>query len=186
MNPTLAALIAALGLATTATEAEALSAVGALRTELATLKTKPPLPAALVTELGLAAGADEAAALTAVKGLKGADTGAVAAVTLLQGQVAALTARLNEDNVVKLVDTAIADEKITPALRDFWVGQGRKDLAALTAYVASAPKIPGLSGQSGGRTAAEETAALTADAAKVKSAFGLTDDQWAKGTTAKA
>lgn len=174
----LAALIASLGLAAGADAAAALSAVNALKTERDTLKTKPALPAALVAELGIAAGADETAALTAIKGLKTADTGTLALVTQLQGQVAALTTQLNDGALTALVDGAIAASKFAPAHRDWLLAQGRKDFAALKAVVDGAPVIPGLAGQSG-NLERENTAALTAIADEVRRNSGLTAEQWA-------
>lgn len=174
----LAALIASLGLAANSDAAAALSAVNALKTERDTLKTKPVLPAALVAELGIAAGADETAALTAIKGLKTADTGTLALVTQLQGQVAALTTQLNDGALTALVDGAIAASKFAPAHRDWLLAQGRKDFAALKAVIDGAPVIPGLAGQTG-NVERENTAALTALADEVRRNSGLTAEQWA-------
>lgn len=174
----LAALIASLGLAANTDQAAALSAVKALKTEVDALKTKPLLPAALVAELGIAAGADETAALTAIKGLKTADTGTLALVTQLQGQVAALTTQLNDGALTALVDGAIAASKFAPAHRDWLLAQGRKDFAALKAVIDGAPVIPGLAGQSG-NLEREQTAALTGLAEEVRRNSGLTAEQWA-------
>jgi phage I-like protein len=179
----LAALIASLGLAAGTTQDVALAALTTRLAELNTLKARPALPAALVTELGLQAGADEAAALTALATLKtGAgkvDPTTLTLITTLQGQVAALTAQMAEGGLTGLVDGAIQAQKFAPAMRESLLALGRKDMAALTAIVGTAPVIPGLAGQSGGREF-ENTAALTADAAKLQSAFGLTADRWAK------
>jgi phage I-like protein len=175
----LQALIASLGLAAGTTQEAALSAVKALKDEAAALRGKPAVPAALVAELGLAAGADEVAALTAVKTLKTADTGTLQVVAQLQGQVAALTAQLNDGQLTGLVDGAIAANKFAPAHRDWLLGQGRKDFAALKTLIEGAPVLPGLNGQTKGNEG-EQTAALTADAEKVRRAAGLTEEQWAK------
>lgn len=187
VNPLLQKLLAAIGLPAATDEAAALTAVTALQAEVQQLRTKPALSAALATELGLATTADEAAALTAVKGLKSADVSTLTIVTQLQGQIAELRTQLNESGLVGLVDAAIAAGKFAPAHRDWLLTQGRKDLAALKGAIDKAPVIPGLQGQSGDRKdeAAGDTAALTADAARMKAAFGLSDEQWAKGGTAK-
>lgn len=179
----LQALIASLGLAAGTTQEAALSAVKALKTEIDSLRARPSVPAALVAELGLSAGADEVAALTAVKTLKTADTGTLAVVTQLQGQVAALTAQLNEGQLTSLVDGAIAANKFAPAHRDWLLAQGKKDFAALKAMVDGAPVLPGLNGQTTGKEG-EQTAALTAEADKVRRLAGLTEEQWAKAKKA--
>ena len=176
----LTALLASLGLATGTTQEAALTAVAALKAERDQLKARPVVSAALTTELGLAATADEAAVLTAVKGLKTADTGTLAVVTGLQQQLAALTAQINEGGVVKLVDDAIAAGKFAPAHRDWLLAQGRRDQAALTVMLTAAPVIPGLNGQTAGRTDGEQAAALTAEADRVRIAAGLSPEQWAK------
>ncbi|MDP3610953.1 MAG: phage protease, partial [Rubrivivax sp.] len=127
MNPILAALLAGLGLAETATQAEATAALSALQ-----LRADKPaaIPAALATALKLPATANEAAALAAVTALTNTDTAGLQAMAALQGQVAELTARLNEDTVTKTVDAAIAACKLTPAQRDWALGLGKKDMAA--------------------------------------------------------
>lgn len=179
-----ASLIKALGLAALATEAEVLAAIDALKT------TKPaPLTAALAGALEIDAGADEAAVLAAVAALKTpkANDAALASVTALQGQVAALTARLNDDALAKLIAEGEAAGKITPATKPMLLEMGKKDLAALSAFVAALPVIPGLAGQSGGKdpgaAAPAETAALAAD---LQRAFGLSAEQFARGARAAA
>ena len=67
---------------------------------------------------------------------------------------------------------------------------GKRDMAALSAVIASLPVIPGLAGQSGGKDPgaagsgnAVVTAALATD---LQRAFGLTAEQFAKGAPAAA
>lgn len=184
----LTALLAAIGLATGTNEATALTAVSTMKAELDALRGKPPVPTALRTALGLAAGADEAAALTAVANLRGGDAGTLQIVQQLQQQVAALTGQLNEGKLVELVDGAIAANKFAPAHRDWLLSQGRANFAALSGVIAAAPAIPGLGGQTQGRdlTQQQQQAALTGDAAKLMTAFGLTPEQFAKGAPAAA
>ena len=181
MNPILAALLAGLGLQETATQEQATTALAALTA----LRDKPAVPAALATALNLQAGADEAAALAAVQALNKPDNAAASAMAAMQAQLAALTAQVTEDKVVTTVDDALKADKLIPAQRDWALGLGRKDAAALSAYLATAPVIP-LAGQSGGKGAgdgATQTDALAGDVAK---AFGLTAEQFAKGAPAKA
>lgn len=180
MNPILVALLAGLGLAETATQEQAVSALAALTA----LKDKPAVPAALATALHLQAGADEAAALAAVQALAQPDAAAAAAMAAMQTQLAALTAQGNADKLTSLVDDAIKAGKLIPAQRDWALGLGRKDMAALSGYLASAPVIA-LDGQSKGANPGEkvQTDALAAEVAK---GFGLSAEQFAKGAPAKA
>lgn len=190
-----AALIALLGLAADATDAQINTAVAKLAGELPGLRTaaaRPVLSAALATALGVATTADETAALSAVTQLRaatgGADT-ATAAITALQGQVAALQAQLNTDEVTKLVDRAITEKRALPALKDWMTELGRKDIAQLKAFVEKSPVMAGLDGQSGGQErggGAGGTAALSGTEQTVMAAFGLNAEQFAKGKPATA
>lgn len=179
-----AALIALLGLAADATDVQITAAVAKLSGELPGLRAaaaRALIPTALATALGVAATADEAAALSAVTQLKASsgDNGAAAtAIAALQGQLAELTTRLNVDEVTQLVDKAIADKRCLPAVRDFLLGMGKKDIAQLKAFIAAAPVIEGLSGQSGGQERGGGATALTGQGAEVMRNFGLTEAQW--------
>ena len=152
-------LVALLGLAAGADDATTVAAVTALKTK-AEAPPKAALPAALSSALGLQAGADEATALSAVAALKGSETTTMQTITALQGQVTALTTQINEGTVVGLVDAAIAAHKLLPVQRDWALNTGRKDVAALQAFIAATPPIPGLAGQSGGQGAGEQRDAL--------------------------
>lgn len=174
MNPILAALLAGLGLTETATLDQAQTALAALKAP------KPAIPAALATALQLQEGADEAAALAAVAALGRTDTAAATAMAALQTQLAELQAQINGDKVTGVVDGAIAAGKLLPAQRDWALGLGRKDMAALSAYVASAP-VMHLQGQSEGKDRTGSPVADAALATQVAGAFGLTPEQFAKG-----
>lgn len=177
----LASLIAALGLSNqNATEAEALSAVSALRATAEAARSRPAVPAALCTALGVAAGADETAAVAAVTQLKAGDTGALQAISALSTELSALRAQLQGDKVTAEVDAAIAAKKLLPAMKDWALNLGRKDLAALQTYIAAAPVLEGLSGQTDGRGPADGATAVDALSTKVAATFGLTAEQLAK------
>jgi phage I-like protein len=139
-------LAAALGLKDDATDAQITERIAAL----AALEKAPPLPKAMSAALGLADGADEAAALAAVSKLKAPDAAQLAQMADLQGRVAALSAQIVERDVTAAVDGAIDAHKLMPAQRDWALNLGKKDMAALNAFIASAPVIPGLAGQTGG------------------------------------
>lgn len=186
MNPTLAALLAALALPAATSEADALSAVTALKAR-ADAPPKAALSAALASALGLQAGADETAALSAVTALKAPDQAALTAMAALQGQVAALSAQINGEKLTATVDQALKDGKLLPAQKDWALGLGKTDLAALSAYLASAPVLTGLAGQSDGKGPGNTAAAaLSADTEKLRAGFGLTAEQWAKGAPVAA
>lgn len=150
----LAALIALLGLPATTTETDITTAIKAQHGELQALKAKPALPVPLVTALGLQAGADEAAALSAVSELQTratvGDKSATTAMAALQTQLATLTTQINTEKVNKAVEDAIAAHKLVPAQRDWATKLGKLDMAQLSAFIASAPVLQGLSGQSNG------------------------------------
>jgi phage I-like protein len=175
MNPILAALLSGLGLPETATQEQASTALAALLA----LKTKPAapvVPAALATALKLPAGADEAAALAAVQVLLKPDASGLAAMAALQGEVATLRKQVEGDKVKNTVDAAVLAGKLIPAQRDWAIALGEKDFAALSTFLASAPVMT-LTGQSGGRTAADGGAgdhAATALHAHVAGLFGFT------------
>lgn len=182
----LTALLTALGLGATLTETEALAAVTALKATADAAKAKPPVPTALVTELGLQAGADEVAALSAIKALRTPADATVQLVTTLQGQVTTLTAQINAEKVDKAIDAAIKANKITEAQRAAYQDVGRKDFAMLSALLDAAVVIPGLNGQTGGKSpagdaaGADGVAALTAAQRSVCTMLGLDPATYAK------
>lgn len=122
-----------LGLAEDASEAEVSAAVTALKakvadneTALAALKTQTPDPAKYVP---------------------------VETVTALQGEVAALTTRLNDSELDEVIQAALSEGKLLPAMEGWARDLGKKDLAALKAYVEKNPAIAALKGgnQTGGK-----------------------------------
>lgn len=161
------ALLAALGLPETATEAEALAALSALKTahtgELAALRGVAPDPAKYV----------EVATLTAMRG-------ELAAATT---ELAALKAEKHEAEVDKVVKAALAAGKLTPATETWARSLGKSDLAALNGYIEAAPVVvkPGET-QTGGNAGkgAGTSQPTDADMAVMK-ALGLTADQFAAG-----
>lgn len=190
------ALCALLGLAATATDAQINAAITALSgelpnlraalTEVAALKARPLLPAAVASALGVAPTADETVALSAVATLRTAtgagDANALAAIAALQGQLAALQAKVGGSEVATLVSQAVTDKKLLPAMTAWATDLGNKDLTALKAFISAAPALDGLSGQSNGQERGQGDATqTTALAGQVMAAFGLSADQFAKG-----
>lgn len=134
MPETLKKLLAALGLQDTASEAEALSAVAALKTNVATLSAQiaTPDPARFVPVATLAALQAEHATV--------------------QGKLAAMTAEIDAGKVAKVVEDGLAAGKLTPATADWARTLGAQNIASLTAYLEAAPVVmkPGET-QSGGK-----------------------------------
>lgn len=130
-------LLAALAVADTATEAEALTALAAITTErdalkaeVAALKTAAPDPAKYVP---------------------------VEAVAKLQEQLAALSADMLAKEVDSLVEAALADGRLPADLKDWAASLGKTNLAALKDFCAKARPIAALSGmQSGNRAPAAQ------------------------------
>lgn len=188
----LVALATMLGLAAGTDQNAVLAAVQSLKTKAEAPPPKAALPAALSTALGLAEGADEAAALSAITALKAPDASAASAVTAMQAmqvQIAALTAQINGEKLTATVDQALAAGKLLPAQKDWALELGKKDMAALNAYLATAVPVAGLQGQSGGKQIDAGNAGhtdATALSADLQRAFGLSAEQFAKGATQAA
>lgn len=162
-------LLAALGLAETASEADALSALDVLQKKADQCDAKTA----------------EVAAMTAQKP-NPAEFAPVAAMQALQTQVAALTADLNGGKVAKVVDDALAAGKLHPAQKEWAIDLGRSNFSALTSFVEKTPAIAPLVGtQTGGTPPAGAggtgTVALTAEQAEVAKALGLSVAQFAAG-----
>lgn len=158
MNKLLAALIAALGLDANTTEDQAVAACAALKPQLDTLQK-------IGKEVGAEEIGDGAAVLAACTALKtkAATSGdpdpskyvAVGVVEELKGQIAALTAKQTDREVGELVESGLADGRLLPAQKDWATDLGKKDIAALTAYLKTAQPIAGLRGsQTGGNAPA--------------------------------
>lgn len=167
MNEMLKKLLAALGLQETATEAEALSAVAALKTNVAALtaqvaEVNSPDPAKFVP----------IATLTA---LQGENAG-------LQTKVAALQAELDGGKLDKLINDAKAAGKITPATEPLMRDIGKKDFAALSKLIdASTPVVKPGQTQTGGQ--GQEGGEMKDGNAIAQAALTYQTEQAAKGIT---
>ena len=184
MNPTLKALLAALGLPETTTEQAALSAVTTIK---ATAE-------AALSGLKLKAEDGATAVQAACSALHGQVTAAatpdpakfvpVDALTQLQGQLAVLTAQQQADEVEKRIAPALADGRLNPVLEAWARDLGKKDMAALTAFLDKAQPIAALTGtQTGGQPpAALATGAhgLSQDEMAACTAMGLSPEDFAK------
>jgi phage I-like protein len=145
------ALLEALGLAATATAADALVAVNALRTERDTARNavQTPDPTRFVPV------ADHQLALNRIATFEQADT-----------------ARRDAE-IAAAVDAAIADGKVAPASKDFYLAACRAEggLTRFKDHMGTAPKITAPSGLDG-KTPETKPDALDADALAVCRMFG--------------
>jgi len=182
MNKLLLAICAALALdAEKTTEDQAIAACAALKPKLDALDT-------IAKDLGVDQGtadlaAASVAACTALK--KQADTTGVPdpskfvsvdVVESLKQDLAALTAKTVDREVAELVDAGLADGRLFEAQKTWATSLGKKDFAALTAYLESAQPIAALRDtQTGGRQPAggKDENGLTADELAVCSATGI-------------
>jgi len=153
-------LLKALGLSETASEPEALAAIAALKTNVASLSAQisaTPDPAKYVP----------IAALSALQS-EHADA---------KGKLAALTAEIAGGKVAQLVADGLAAGKLTPATEAWAKSLGESNLAALTAYLDAAPVVikPGETQSGGNKQAGTGVAALSADAKRVCQLLGVAE-----------
>lgn len=88
----------------------------------------------------------------------------VSVMTELQGQIAALSAQLNTGKVDELVTAALASGQLVPAQETWARDLGKNNLAALSQYLDTAPKIPALAGtQTNGKAPGAATLGTTDD-----------------------
>ena len=165
MNPLLLALLKALGLTETATEAEAVSAVATLKaksdsvdgltTQIATLKSATPDPGKWV---------------------------ALERFTELSTEVARLSASNVNREVEELLTTARNAGKCTPVVEAVWRDVGKNNVAQLKALIDAQPGNPVLAGQSQttGKPVAERDpkAPATADELAMCKHMGLTIEEF--------
>jgi phage I-like protein len=176
-------LIAALSLKADATEADAMAALSALQ---ARAVEKPVIPQQLAAALSIKTDADVDVAVSAVAALqaqsKTSEQTTLDTIKALQQQVAALSAQSTAATVTSVIDKAIADGKLIPAMQGWATDLGNKDLAALQAYVKDAPVMSLGTQQSRGKDPGEggDTAALSAVQADVIARMGLTAEQFNK------
>lgn len=197
VNPLLKALLAAFGLPETTTETQAIAALTALG-PLQPLQARAAVATAACTALQLPQDATPEAVTAACTSLRSAQPGApdpakwvpIESVTAMQGQIAALTAHQVQADVEAQIKPALADGRLLPALETWARDLGKKDIAALTAFLTAAKPIPALAGTQTGGKAPTPTAMgdqqLSTDELAVCSAMGLTPEAYRKAHTAVA
>ncbi|MEX9784624.1 phage protease [Providencia manganoxydans] len=197
MDKILALLRKLLGLADTATEAEILEAltqsVGQLPKDgegddaaTASLSRLITLHQSQTTSL---AGKDqEIAALKTAASAAATKAGQpdlskyvpIEAVTELQKDIAALTAKVNGGEVSTLIEEAIKEGKILPPMKAWAEGLGKQDVAALKSYIDNAAAIAALTKLQSGGTAPTGEHGLTAVELEAATISGLTAAEYAE------
>lgn len=175
----LKALLAVLGLPDSTTEQAALTAVQTHKDVAEAARTALVLKA----EDGATAVAAACSALT-TKVPDPAKFVPVETVTVMQSQLAALTAQAQAAEVDKLIQPALADGRLLPAMEPWARDLGKTNMAALTAYLQTAQPVAALaSTQTGGKApAALATGAhgLSQDELAACSAMGVDPEAFAK------
>ena len=178
MNPTLKALLATLGLPETTTEQAALTAVQSHKDTAEASRTA----LALKAEDGATAVTAACSALT-TKAPDPAQFVPVATVTAMQVQLAVLTAKVQADEVDKLIQPALADGRLLPAMEPWARDLGKTNVAQLTAFLQAAQPVAALSGtQTGGKAPTQATGAhgLSQGEMAACTAMGITPEDFAK------
>lgn len=168
-------LLAALGLAETATDAEVMAAVDAMKKKAGEADAQASQVAALTAKVN---GKPDPEKFVSVE-----------VMAQLQTQVAALTAAAGASQVDKIVTDAVEAGKLLPAQVDWAKDLGKSNLAALTAFVEKTPVIAALGGtQTGGAAPAggAGVAALTAAEQAVCKATGVSHEDFLKTKAATA
>lgn len=195
VNPLLAALLATLGLPESTDEKAAIAALTAvgsikdLQAKAAAAEHHAQVATAVCTALALPADAKPetvTAALTTATG-KADPTRYVPVETVqqLQTQIAALTAKQQEAEIDALIQPALEDGRLLPALEPWARDLGKSNMAALTSYLEKQQPIAALTGtQTKGHlpaTTAKGDAQLSAQELAVCSAMGLSPEQYKAG-----
>ncbi|MBN8452259.1 phage protease [Accumulibacter sp.] len=163
-------LLAALGLQETATEAEALSAVEALKTNVAMLSAQVAAP-----------DPTKYAPLAALSALQTENA-------QVKGQLAALTGEIAAAKVVQQVADALAAGKLTPAMEDWAKTLGAANPTALSAFLDAAPVVVDLGAKQsdGKQPAGTGGQALSATELAVCRSMALAPEDFAKTRQAAA
>jgi len=200
-------IIAALGLAAGSTEDAVLAKLNAFATSVSAIAVAAGLPATAVPAdvkaaavlafsdrkaFAVAAGqAENATADVVVSAMKSA-AGApdpskwvpIAAVTELQTQFKALQDKIGGDKAEAVVLKAIADGKLTPALKQWGLDLAAKDIAQFEAFTAGAPTLtaPQLTTP---KRKTGDAAVLDAEQTAVATALGIDHAAYAKTISAE-
>ena len=158
-------------------ETKALAAI----TDLAKAKPDTAALAAIRSELELNADADEAVAIAAIRGLGKATAPDPSKFVPKEGydQLAARLSTIEEARVLASVDQAVADGKITPAMKDWATKLGKSDEPALAAFIAQQVPFAGADVKVQGDPKPEK-GKLTAEEKAICSLTGLSEVNFLK------
>lgn len=182
VNPLLKAIVIALGLAETTTEEQAVAALTAHTSQQAELRKLLGVDDKATNETLVAActGLKAKAAATAVDPSQFVP---IATVQTMQGEIAALTARLGDRDQKDLdveIKAALDDGRLHKSMESWARDLGKSDRAALTSYLDAAAPIAALAGSQtrGVPPVPDEKTGLTQEEQAVCSTMGLTADQF--------
>lgn len=181
----LAALIALLGMNASASEEEVLAA---LKQHLERLSQQDESIAAMRAGLGLSEGAGLDEIKTGLAALKAGGQKpdptqyvGVEVVEQLRGEIAALTGRINTDEVNDLVSAALDDGRLLPAQEDWARDLGKSNVEALRGYLKTAQPIAALrKTQTNGKTQVDNDTGLSDDELAVCTSMGIDPSEYAK------
>jgi len=105
----------------------------------------------------------------------------IATLTEVRNDLAALSAQVRDKEVSGLVDAALADGRLLPAMKGWALDLGKKDIVALKAYIDKAQPIAALTGtQTGGNAPTGGGGALDDTALAVCRQMGVSADDYKK------
>lgn len=172
------AILAILALAASATEADVIAAINALKAKADAGAGELALCAQAAGLAATATAAEISAAIAAKANPDPAQFVPMAQFTALQAQVTRLTADHTEERATAAVDAAIKAGKVAPAVRDWALDYATKDLTAFNSFVAKQPVllVPGSDTPSGQPPAGGD--GLTAGELAVCAQLGLTSEKF--------
>lgn len=176
-KPVLAAALSSTALAALQLTADAAdeTVLAAIDTLVADKAKDSQVLASIRTKFKLADDAGEEAVLAAVAAAGNPDPAKFVPIDGLQAVQAKLAA-IEEEKVLHTVDQAVEQGKLTPALKDWAIELGKKDLPALHSYLGTVPAFaPGsvISGKPGA-----ESSKLTEEERVVCSVMGWTEEDF--------
>lgn len=163
----------ALGLAEPASLEDILAAIAGMTGAAATV-------AAAAKALGLADGAtpEQLVAAAQAKTPSAEQYVPAAAFVEVRDQLAALTAARLDEQAESFVAAAAAAHKITPAMRDWALGEYKRDPAAMERFIAVQPVVVAAGAQAVGAPPGKTPGELTPVEKVVAAAMGLTEDKF--------
>jgi phage I-like protein len=189
MNALLAAVLAALGIKEDTKPEDATTAIATLKTKAGEADSLRAKVAELEPRAAKATELETQVASLSAAGAKPDPSKFVPieSFTELQSKVAALTAGTIDREVNEIVTAALTAGKLLPASEQWARDLGKKDIAALRAFVATAPAIAALAGtQTQGKQPGAAGSGLTASQESLCAQLGVSHDDYKKQLAAAA